>query len=126
MTLVFILRSLVRKHQTPLEKLDNTDFKLCLLKTEGHREVATLFIPEARRGAFLRKVNQYLNPDKDRYKESEDTYYPANHTLIASIAEVRFARIRSFWTDEPSLFPDDPERFGGSFGSRRSKTAILS
>ncbi|MCM7640337.1 hypothetical protein [Enterobacter roggenkampii] len=28
----------------PLEKLDNTDFKLCLLKTEGHREVATLFI----------------------------------------------------------------------------------
>jgi hypothetical protein len=50
-----------------------------------------------------------LNPDKDRYKESEDTYYPANHTLIASIAEVRFARIRSFWTDEPSLFPDDPE-----------------
>ncbi|EWG66287.1 hypothetical protein P346_03962 [Enterobacter sp. DC1] len=94
----------------PLEKLDNTDFKLCLLKTEGNREVATLFIPEARRGAFLRKVNQYLDPDKDRYKESEDTYYPANHALIASIAEVRFARIRSFWTDEPGLFPDDPQR----------------
>ncbi|AHY11053.1 subtilase [Escherichia coli] len=97
------------RSKLPLDKLDNTDFKLCLLKTEGQHEIATLFIPDARRGAFLRKVNQYLNPEKDRYKEKEDTYYPANHALIASIAEIKFARLLSFWTDDPSLFPNDPD-----------------
>lgn len=93
----------------PLDKLDNTDFKLCLIKTENRHEVATLFIPEARRGAFLRKVNQYLDPDKDRYKAKENKHYPANHPLIASIAEVRFAHLYSFWTDEDWLYPRDAD-----------------
>lgn len=85
--------------QLPLDKLDNTSFRLCVCKKEDDREIATVFIPENKRDIFMEKINQYLDPSKDGVRS------PRNHALIDGIESVRFADIRSFWTDAQQLFP---------------------
>jgi len=88
--------------ELPLDSLDTSkDFKLCSCKQSGDREVALVFIPESRRATFQHKLERYLDPDKDGKKG------PANHTLIDSIAEIRLANLKSFWTDDLALFPSD-------------------
>lgn len=85
----------------PLDSLDTRDFRLHACRKVGDREVALVFIPETRRETFQRKVTQYLDPNKDGKGG------PRNHNLIDSIAEMRLADLRAFWTDDPSLFPQD-------------------
>ncbi|WPM35439.1 S8 family peptidase [Pseudomonas aeruginosa] len=85
----------------PLDSLDTRDFRLHACRKVGDREVALVLIPETRRETFQRKVTQYLDPDKDGKGG------PRNHNLIDSIAEMRLADLRAFWTDDPSLFPQD-------------------
>jgi hypothetical protein len=85
----------------PLDSLDTRNFRLHACRKVGDREVALVFIPETRRETFQRKVTQYLDPKNDRKGG------PLNHNLIDSIAEIRLADLRSFWTDDPSLFPQD-------------------
>lgn len=86
----------------PLDSLDTRDFRLHACRRIGDREVALVFIPEAHREAFQKKITQYLDPEKDGKGG------PRNHNLIDSIAEMRLADLRAFWTDDPSLFPQDP------------------
>ena len=91
--------------ELPLDSLDTTrDFKLRSCRKAGDHEIALVFIPEARRNNFLRKVEQYLDPTKDGAKG------PWNHNLIDSIAEIKLADLRSFWTDDPALFPENPHQ----------------
>tara|TARA_R110002167_G_scaffold231049_1_gene436214 strand:- start:219 stop:2732 length:2514 start_codon:yes stop_codon:yes gene_type:complete len=87
----------------PLNSLDTRDFKLysCRDTVDG-REIALVFIPEARRVAFQSKLDQYLNPQLDRQGQK-----PRNHNLIGSIEAVRLAELSSFWTDAPERFPAD-------------------
>ncbi len=92
--------------QLPLGSLDTGDFKLySCRKTDDEREIALVFIPESRRLSFHRKLEQYLDQEKDGKKG-----LPRNHTLISSIADIRLADIRSFWTDDPDDFPDDNQQ----------------
>ncbi|WP_404345200.1 S8 family peptidase [Vreelandella venusta] len=84
--------------ELPLEKLDNRDFKLCSCRKQGDHEVATVFIPESRRDAFNQKLHWYLTKDTDKGM-------PRNQALIDSIAEIKLADLRSFWTDAQKLFP---------------------
>ncbi|MHA7147831.1 S8 family peptidase [Burkholderia pseudomallei] len=88
----------------PLDSLDTRDFKLHSCKEVGNREVAVIFVPESRREIFLRKLDQYLNPEKDSNSG------PRNHNLIDSIAEIRLADLRAFWTDDGDLFPEDADQ----------------
>ncbi len=85
----------------PLDSLDTRDFRLRACRKVGDREVALVLIPETRREMFQKKVTQYLDPEKDGKGG------PRNHNLIDSIAEMRLADLRAFWTDDPSLFPQD-------------------
>ncbi|HEF4774372.1 S8 family peptidase [Burkholderia multivorans] len=85
----------------PLDSLDTRDFKLHACKEVGDAEVAVIFVPESRRDVFLRKLTQYLDPEKDSGSG------PRNHNLIDSIAEMRLADLRTFWTDDARLFPQD-------------------
>ncbi|MCM2547308.1 S8 family peptidase, partial [Burkholderia glumae] len=85
----------------PLDSLDTRDFKLHACKEVGDVEVAVIFVPEPRRDVFLRKLTQYLDPEKDSGSG------PRNHNLIDSIAEMRLADLRAFWTDDARLFPQD-------------------
>lgn len=86
----------------PLDSLDSRDFKLRSCRKVDDHEIALIFIPESRRDAFQKKINEYLNPEKDSKKGN-----PRNHSLIDSIAEIKLADLRSFWTDDPEYFPAD-------------------
>lgn len=91
--------------ELPLDRLDNSDFRLhaCHTLPDG-REAATIFIPEEHRHALYRKLQQYLDKAKDTKSG------PRNHPLIDSIADIRLAELRAFWTDAPELFPPNPEQ----------------
>ncbi|PTA00792.1 subtilase [Escherichia coli] len=85
----------------PIDKIDNTYFKLCSLVKSNNRETAIIYINENDRTKFTRKINDYLNPSKDGIE------FPRNHLLIDSIQNIELADITSFWTDKKDLIPDD-------------------
>lgn len=87
--------------ELPLDKLENRAFKLRSCRKVDGREIATVFIPDSQRDAFQKKVHEYLNKDRANGK-------PANQALIDSIAEIKLADLRSFWTDDLALFPKAP------------------
>lgn len=91
----------------PLDSLDNRDFKLCSCQMQENKEFALVFIPEDRRDTFLKKIQQYLDPQKDGKPNKDGVSFPRNHALIDSISEIRLASLESFWTDPPELFPTD-------------------
>lgn len=93
----------------PLAMLDTSrDYRLQSMhvvgETQHEVEVAVIFVPDARRATLERKLQAYLDPRRDTKKGHK----PANQPLIDSIAEIRLAHIRSFWTDHPNEFPEDP------------------
>ena len=91
--------------ELPLDSLDTSrDFKLRSCRKEEDHEVALVFIPESRRDVFQRKLEQYLDPEKDGKGG------PRNHNLVDSVAEIKLADLRSFWTDDPVDFPGDPDQ----------------
>jgi len=90
--------------ELPLDSLDTSDFNLRYCKKENEHEVALVFIPESRRNAFHNKLQQYLDSSKD------GTGGPRNHNLIDSIAEIRLANLKSFWTDDPAFFPENSQQ----------------
>ena len=60
---------------------------------------ATVFVPEAKKDSYLRKVEQYR-------AEDTPTGRPKNEQLVASIDTVRLAtNAKSLFTDDPVLFP---------------------
>lgn len=74
---------------------------------------ATVFVPERQRNYYLGKVTDYRNPERDVVRERaledgavEETRKPRNQLLVASIETARLAVARSFYTDQPDLFPD--------------------
>ncbi len=90
--------------ELPLDSLDTRDFSLRYCKKENEHEVALVFIPESRRNAFHSKLQQYLDSSKD------GTGGPRNHNLVDSIAEIKLANLRSFWTDDPASFPENSQQ----------------
>lgn len=90
--------------ELPLDSLDNRDFDLRYCKKVDDHEVALVFIPESRRDAFHSKLQQYLDPARDGKGG------PKNHNLVDSIAEIKLADIKSFWTDDPACFPENPNQ----------------
>lgn len=59
---------------------------------------ATVFVPEAKRELYLKKVEDY------RTKETK-TGKPQNQPLVASLEDVRLAHARSLFTDDLLMFP---------------------
>ena len=94
-----------------LDKLDNQTFHLCAVKQLDKREQATIFIPEDKRNVFVKKIDSYLDINKDSKPDKKtNQVYPANHDLLARIDQIKLADLRSFWTDDISRFPlDDKE-----------------
>ncbi|MCW2387210.1 hypothetical protein M2333_000256 [Sphingobium sp. B11D3B] len=71
---------------------------------------ATVFVPEKQKDYYLKKVASYRDEDKIRQKVKEDGTVevisrPKNELLVASIETARLAVARSFYTDQPDLFP---------------------
>lgn len=92
--------------ELPLDSLDTSrDFKLRSCRKVDDHEVAVVFVPEPRRDAFQRKLEQYRDRQKDSKKGN-----PRNHNLVDSISEIKLADLRSFWTDDPILYPEDSQQ----------------
>ena len=64
---------------------------------------ATVFVPEAQRDYYLKKVTAYR--DEDRPPNQRGETGPKNEKLVASIDTARLAVARSLYTDKPELFP---------------------
>ena len=63
---------------------------------------ATVFVPEAKRDLYLRKVEDFRTADTRKGR-------PRNEPLVASIETAKLAQVRSLYTDEPALFPPDDQ-----------------
>ena len=63
-----------------------------------NRLSATVFVPEAKRELYLKKVEEYRT-------EETPTGKPKNEPLVASLQDVRLAQARSLFTDDIQLFP---------------------
>ncbi|PTQ86801.1 S8 family peptidase [Agitococcus lubricus] len=86
----------------PLDSLDNRDFILKNFKIINNQEIVTVFISDDKRQKFANKIIEYA--DQSKNKENGN---PKNHRLIDSILEIRLADLKSFWTDDLVLFPND-------------------
>ncbi|WP_148252204.1 S8 family peptidase [Aidingimonas lacisalsi] len=88
----------------PEEKLDNQDFDLRHLRKVGDQEVAVVFVPEKSRRRVANKIENYLDPKKDRKGK------PSNQFLVTRVAEIKLADTASFWTDSTERLPETPDK----------------
>jgi hypothetical protein len=64
----------------------------------AERVTATVFVPDAQRDYYLRKIEAYRTEETPSGK-------PKNAPLVAAIEAVRLAAVRSLFTDSADLFP---------------------
>lgn len=85
------------------KSLEFTPSGILLLSVREEQRItyATVYVPDGKLRRFFNLVDAYLNRDKETASGK-----PRNQSLIDSISSIRRAAIRSFWTDDPSLFPD--------------------
>jgi len=65
---------------------------------------ATVYVPAGKLQAFVRKIERYELEDTTP-RSPAGTRRPKNEDLVAGIGEIRLAVLKSFWTDEDSLYP---------------------
>jgi hypothetical protein len=67
---------------------------------EGNQEqmLATVYVPNNKRGHFLRKINTYSNEETNSGK-------PKHEKLVNSISDIRRSVLESFWQDDRALMP---------------------
>ncbi len=59
---------------------------------------ATIYIPEGKLANFVKKIERFE-------RENTKSGQPKNKDLVEGISGIRFPVLRSFWTDDESLFP---------------------
>lgn len=79
---------------------------------------ATVFVPEAKRDLYLKKVEEYRTKDTPTGK-------PKNEPLVASLQDVRLAHARSLFTDDIQLFPADSQQAWWEIWLRTGAQPIL-
>ena len=64
---------------------------------------AIVYVPQGKEGVFVKKINDYSNPQKDTEKGN-----PKNANLVDSIEDVKLAMLESFWpTTERNQIPTE-------------------
>jgi len=87
-----------------LQSLDSRreeGMKLVAVRPSPDREdttLATVFVPDGELKTFERKIRKYAEKDSRGGR-------PSHQALIETIAHIRLATLRSFWTDEDELLP---------------------
>jgi len=69
----------------------------------AEKQVATVFIPEGKLEHFFGLIEKYL-------EEETSSGDPRHRKLIDTIARIRLATLRAFWTEPSSDFPDPSEQ----------------
>lgn len=77
--------------------------ELVAVREQGESMLATVFVPDGKLKVIERLITRYRD-------EATPAGLPRNRKLIESVAEIRHAAIRSFWTDDAELFPDVQKR----------------
>lgn len=89
--------------QLALRSLDRTGtsppIELVAVRELGQSMLATVFVPDGKLEILERLITRYRDEETPKGR-------PKNRKLSESIAEIRHAAIRSFWTDDPELLPD--------------------
>jgi hypothetical protein len=91
--------------ENAFEKLANRTRKIELVAVNQTPEQegvvsATVFIPEQAINYFLQKVEKYRDEDTG-------TGRPKNEALVSRLETVQIGTVRSLFTDNPNLFPED-------------------
>lgn len=86
--------------ELPLKSLDTSEFSLKSLHELDSKQIAVIFIKDSNRNKLQKKLTSYLDQNTSRGK-------PKNRDLIDSIANIKLANLKSFWTDRENLFPED-------------------
>ena len=79
--------------------------EVACVRTEGDVQVATVHVPEGSLTHFLKRVEEYLN--EDTRGTAKTPAHPKNQELIETIARLKLATLRSFWTDEAEFPPEN-------------------
>lgn len=69
-------------------------------KKDAERTFATVFVPNSKRGYFLKKIHDFSEQVTQRGK-------PKNGDLVSSISDIRRSVLESFWVDSRELLPGD-------------------
>lgn len=83
-------------------ELRNQGIELLSVHNEGKKQIAAVFVPDAKIKTFLKRFEQYLEEETESGK-------PKNQKLVDSIAELKLVTLRSLWTDDRKLFPNAEE-----------------
>ena len=85
-----------------IESLENrqgsSPIELMVVKEEDNDVVATVFLPDARKDFYSKKVDGYRDNDTEGGK-------PKNEPLVSRIESVAYARVHSLFTDDNSQLP---------------------
>ncbi len=76
-------------------------------------ESATVFVPEGKVGHFLKRFEAYA---QDTPREKGETRY---EDVFDRVAELRLATLKSLWTDDASLYPEESARIWWEVWLRR-------
>lgn len=85
---------------------------------EEEKEVQRIGIYINKRGisTFLKKVEEFLNPEKDTEKGN-----PRNQPLLSNISSIRAATLECFWTEPIETFPEEGENVWWEIWLRRDE-----
>lgn len=64
----------------------------------GERTIATVYVPNAKRVHFLKKIRDYA-------EQVTQTGKPKNEKLVSSISDIRRSVLKSFWQDAREVLP---------------------
>lgn len=82
------------------------------VRPQGSVERAVVWIPEGRQSVFLRKF--------ERYAQTAEDEKPKQRYLVERIDAIRLATLRSLWTDDIALFPQEGPAVQWELWLRRS------
>ncbi|MCB0737042.1 MAG: S8 family peptidase [Bacteroidetes bacterium] len=76
---------------------------------EAERYRALVMLTSKGISAFIQKVENYLDPNRDLNIDNPDKRKPSNQKLIANISDIKIATLRAFWTESEYPFPNEDE-----------------
>ncbi len=93
-----------------VESLENRQVRppieLLSVRERDGTQYATVYVPEGKLKNFLGKIEHYEKPEKDLPpSKAHPSGRPKNEDMVAGISSVRFAALRSFWSDDEDLYP---------------------
>ncbi|HKO88732.1 MAG TPA: S8 family peptidase [Burkholderiales bacterium] len=91
-----------------VESLDQARAKIELLnvrETDDGRTLATIWVPHGGLQHFEQVLADYFSEKKDVNGKRRD-----QRTLVDAIAAIRVATLEALWTDDWTVFPQDPEQ----------------